>query len=94
MQHTDKALAEFEAWVKSFNSMPAALFKDGSGEYADDWIQARWLGWQASRAALVILLPKINPSEWACTGDECMAMQQGISIAGRAIRAAGVKVKE
>ena len=42
----------FEAWVKTFNSMPAALFVDDRWRYVDDWIQCRWLGWQA-RAALL-----------------------------------------
>lgn len=41
----------FEAWVKTFNSVPAALFQDERERYIDDWIQRRWMGWQA-RAAL------------------------------------------
>lgn len=48
--------AAFEAWVKTFNSMPAALFVDDRGRYVDDWIQCRWLGWQA-RAALSASAP-------------------------------------
>lgn len=47
MTDNNQERAQFEAWVKTFNSMPAATFQDDQGQYVDDWIQSRWLGWQA-----------------------------------------------
>lgn len=55
---------EFEAWVKTFNSMPAALFHDNEGCYTNDFIECRWLGWQASRQNILIDLP----TEYDCCG--------------------------
>ena len=96
---SDKMREEFEAWY-------LAEYYEGYERCGLEWLSTEpcggyrytepaklWKTWQASRAALVIDLPKINPVEWACTSDECMAMQQGISMAGRAILAAGLKVK-
>lgn len=99
MQHTDKAIAEFEkAYMRDLAGSSAEdatvwLERGSDGEYRSYQARGAWWGWQASRRELVVDLPKINPAEWACTGDECMALQQGISIAGRAVRAAGVTVR-
>lgn len=83
MQNADKALSDFNAW---WDRQPFRdQFEDMKQQMANVWL--------ASRRELVVELPKINPSEWACTGDECMALQQGIQIAGRAVRAAGVTVR-
>lgn len=60
----EKMRQEFEAWVKTFNSMPAALFQDNAGCYTNDFIECRWLGWQASRQTLLIDLP----TEYDCCG--------------------------
>lgn len=91
---TEKMRVDFERT----NSRDHRRQPPKGNNYIDPMAQADWesfqKGWQASRAAIVIELPKINPVEWACTGDECMAMQQGISMAGRKIRAAGLTVKE
>ena len=58
----------FEAWVVTFNNMPAALFVDERGRYIDDWIQCRWLGFNAAMDAVVIGIPL----EWppVCEKDE------------------------
>lgn len=48
----------FQSWVETFNSMPAALFVDERGRYIDDWIQCRWLGFNAALDAVEIELPK------------------------------------
>ena len=58
--HTDKAIAEFEAWASSeaFGLSPAHFAKDEAGEYINYPTQCYWLVWQASRAELVIELPQ------------------------------------
>lgn len=92
---------EFEAWATARAvGTPAGVYPqmlsrnphDTDG-YLMAWVDCAWMGWKSSRAALVIELPKINPQEWACTEDECLAIQQGLDMASRKIRAAGVKVK-
>lgn len=61
---TEKMREEFEAWVKTFNRMPAALFQDSKGCYINDFIECRWLGWEASRQHILIDLP----TEYDCCG--------------------------
>ena len=46
----------FEEWVKTFNSMPAAIWKDERGRYIDDWIQCRWLGYNAALDSVCVEL--------------------------------------
>ncbi|WP_312537652.1 hypothetical protein [Stutzerimonas nitrititolerans] len=89
--HTDKAIAEFEAWVGSeaFGLSPAHFGKDEAGEYINYPTQCYWLVWQASRAELVIELPETD-----LTGSIGMAHKAAAKRCRAAIEAAGVKVKE
>ena len=53
---------EFEAWVvgrKVVTRHGAGLNQNSDGTYSDYRINDRWLAWQASRATLVIELPKV-----------------------------------
>lgn len=57
---------EFEAWVvqeavnRSYSYMCSVLKQDGEC-YATSWVDSMWMGWQASRAALVVTLPADDP---------------------------------
>ena len=85
---------QFEEWVRTFNSMPAALFKDEDGEYLDNWIQARWLGWKASRAAVVVDLQP-HPKDSGLMGyDYHQGYKSAKETAITAIQMVGLKVKK
>jgi hypothetical protein len=57
MQHTDKAIAEFEAWWRdNMNTQEMDLHRFGDG-YACHETNRGWMAWKASREALVIELP-------------------------------------
>lgn len=57
------SMQQFEAWVSGrtvVKKYGAKLTQRVDGSYADYRINDRWLAWQASRAALVVELPKID----------------------------------
>lgn len=85
----EKMRAEFEEWAVT----EGANIDIGDSEYVDDITLGAWLGWQASRAALCVELPKIVNSEWACTSDECAAMRDAIRLCKRAIESTGVRTR-
>lgn len=57
--HTDKAIAEFEAWaIRDFGLTPAHLIKDAeTGLYVNYPTQCYLDVWRASRAEMVIQMP-------------------------------------
>lgn len=81
MQHTDKAIAEFEAWWQQ--QLGRTRFEDGKDQMRNVWV--------ASRAELVIQLPA-KPDADTFTRVQS-AYWQGIdTVAGQA-EAAGVTVR-
>jgi hypothetical protein len=88
---TDKMREEFEAWHRSVVEGDPPHEKYNSGDYRNQHVQRYWLGWQASRASLVIELPETigvyahpeSDREWVLDPDDVRA----------AIEAAGLKVK-
>ncbi|WP_225773288.1 hypothetical protein [Pseudomonas sp. Marseille-Q5115] len=80
---TDRARSEFNTW---WERQP---FKDQFADVKDQMGNV----WVASREECVVVLPEINPRDWACTLDECLAIQQGIDMSQRRIRAAGLRVE-
>jgi len=55
---------EFEAWVvweaesREYGYMDWLLIRDLTGTgYSTTWVDMTWMGWQASRASLVVTLP-------------------------------------
>ena len=87
MQHTDKAIAEFEAAYRSrYGSMPM-MWSDSVAGYLSAHAAGAWWAWQASRAVLVIDLPerfdKYDSGDWTYWAD-------GVDAA---IEAAGVTVR-
>lgn len=100
----DKMREEFEAWHRSVVEGEPPHEKYNSGDYRNQQVQRYWLGWQASRAALVIELPPVRPEPIA-SGDELKSDGEAASWniwvgeklakadCREAIEAAGLKVK-
>jgi hypothetical protein len=88
----EKMRTDHEEW---FSTEYKATYRDKlSGDYDACVIFARSeCGWNASRAALCVELPKIVNSEWACTSVECSAMRDAIRFCKHAIESTGVRVK-
>jgi uroporphyrinogen-III synthase len=91
----DKMREEFEVavlrdWPQAKLHRCAAV-SSRAGQYADEIIQHAWWGWQASRAALVIELPELNPEMFSC--NVVFGHEKARNEATKAIEAAGVKVK-
>ncbi|WP_439885625.1 hypothetical protein ACTACK_10445 [Pseudomonas syringae] len=103
----DKMREEFEAWVlREYPNQHMGRF--ATGEYHSTVIEHCWQAWRASRAALVIELPKIVGYEGAYDSfrdndfaalpdeffdaDETYGLCRAIEVQ-ESIEAAGVKVK-
>lgn len=83
---------EFESWLAPSWSRDTYLEDEGEVEYVDDWVQGAWVGWRASRAAIEIELPPtVDGSNVPFAGNAWNAYRVE---AVKAIRAAGIKVKE
>lgn len=90
---------EFENWIwdkfgKDYwldTSSVDVFIRRGEG-YLTEFLNVRWEAWQASRAALVVQLPKViidddmNKAEWEAARDMRERCEE-------AIQAAGVQVK-
>lgn len=83
---TDKMHEEFEAWHRSVVEGEPPHEKYNSGDYRNQHVQCYWLGWQASREALVIELPKFEDYPASMERE----MRHSMSLV---ITAAGLKVK-
>lgn len=92
---------EFEAWVvqeaesREYGYMDWLLIRDMTGAgYSTTWVDMAWMGWQASRAALVIELKRYDQSygcdEWYQTKNG--AMMDSVEVID-VLTAAGVTVK-
>ncbi|WP_270491113.1 hypothetical protein [Enterobacter ludwigii] len=87
----DESRKAFEEWaIKSGHSISL----DARGRYVFSYTATAWAGWQASRAAIEIALPDIEviTGNYTAPGDgwEVYDAQE----TDKAIRAAGIKVKE
>ena len=78
---------EFEAWHRTVITGVPPHEKYSDGDYMNQHVQRYWLGWQASRAALVIELPE------ACATDIDGYWMLPRKDVRAAIQAAGVRVK-
>lgn len=91
---TDKMREEFEAWQAKETpgadlAHVGALIGEGPHResYRNAYVAERWIGWKASREALVIELPdKFDPN-----GGGDWAMWEDLVV--RSIESAGLKVK-
>ncbi|MFJ3486601.1 hypothetical protein ACIPL1_24830 [Pseudomonas sp. NPDC090202] len=55
---TDKSREQFEAWHRGIVDGNPPHEKYDNGDYINAHVQRYWTGWHASRAALVVELPK------------------------------------
>jgi hypothetical protein len=83
---------EFELWVINYAkenkyNWPDMVLKRDGDVYATTWVDSAWLGWQASREALVIDLPRY------VTNVTNKDFEEGRDSVIEAIEAAGLKVK-
>ena len=88
---SNKMREEFEAWYEGHCApLEADWFKRDS-DFPDDYdyfpAQEAWAGWQASRAALCVELPK----QWFDDGLDCDLMEA--HQVGKALDSAGVLYK-
>lgn len=56
----DISREQFEAWHRSVVEGEPPHEKYNSGDYRNQHVQRYWLGWQASREALVVELPRFD----------------------------------
>lgn len=80
---------QFEAWHRSVVEGEPPHEKYNSGDYRNQHVQRHWLGWQASREAVVVELP---PKWNDATNSNKQAWDSGIEDARMAIEAQGLKV--
>ena len=86
---SDKMREEFEAWaaeeaeVRGVGALLGLMTDEHQDRYSMIWTQTAWIAWQASRAALVIELPK----PWQ-TNVGAMMTPNGVKFA---IASAGLK---
>lgn len=63
---SEKIREQFESWAveeakrRDYKFMGNVLKRDPSGEYSTTWVDMAWIGWEASRATLVIELPNLE----------------------------------
>ena len=57
---TDKMRSQFEAWHASVVVGEPPHDKYNNGDYRNVHVQRYWIGWQASREALVVDLPSVE----------------------------------
>lgn len=56
----DISREQFEAWHRSVVEAEPPHEKYNSGDYRNQHVQRYWLGWQASREAVVVELPNFE----------------------------------
>lgn len=85
---------EFEASYAELANMPLSIVRRqrANGTYADDDIEAAWIWWQRSRAALVIILPRKGGPNGPADDFE-RGYQAGVNDCRDAIKQAGARTK-
>lgn len=90
-RNMDESRKQFFEWLPSFWSRETFIDDDGDEQFVEEWVQGAWVGWQASRAAIVIKLPtELQLKKYACS--DCISAT--LDEVENGIRAAGIKVKE
>lgn len=91
---TDILREGFEVWVKAYAEerdyqYPHLLLSRDpiTGDYQTTWVDSAWIGWKASRAAIVIALPEEDD-----VGDTGQRMVMDSEEVRAAIQSVGVSV--
>lgn len=81
---------QFEAWHRSVVDGEPPHEKYSNGDYRNQHVQRYWLGWQASREAVVVELPAELPTvPW---NDPANSWTDALRKSRAAIEAQGLKV--
>ncbi|MCQ0168456.1 hypothetical protein DN388_15980 [Pseudomonas sp. S12(2018)] len=93
----DISREQFEAWHRSVVDGEPPHEKYSNGDYRNQHVQRYWLGWQASREAVVVELPpKIsahNTTEGGFIRPEAEHYDEAVDDCREAIEAQGLRVK-
>ncbi|WP_060476705.1 hypothetical protein [Pseudomonas monteilii] len=81
----DISREQFEAWHRSVVEGEPPHEKYNSGDYRNQHVQRYWLGWQASREAVVVELPSLSkgnrPYNQGIYETKCRIEAQGLKVA-------------
>lgn len=83
---TDKMREEFESWAlsyaerRNYQHMKNVTAKFPDGSYTTTWVDSAWIGWQASRAAMCVELPKPEYSASCSYSEE--SVKESLDAAG------------
>ncbi|CVB31039.1 hypothetical protein [Serratia marcescens] len=96
----DKIREEFEEWWKSEYGAPLSDFNElwcAEGGYCDEDLDRQWEAWEASRASIVVELPKGITTREALNlgymGDYAVGVDDGIEESAKVIRSIGLSIK-
>lgn len=91
--NSEKIREQFESWVveeakrRDYKFMDNVLKRDPSGEYSTTWVDMAWMGWEASRASLVVELPE----KWGEYTEAGSAACDAIDSCREALDSLGIK---
>ncbi|QPS90187.1 hypothetical protein I6G45_11475 [Atlantibacter hermannii] len=92
----EESRKQFEAWITEWwPQVKGNICRDGDS-YSNHFMNYAWEGWQASRAAIEIELPKYHDytnQDTTRAQAEKSAYNSGVYDSADAIRAAGLTVK-
>lgn len=78
----DLSREQFEAWHRSVVEGEPTHEKYNSGDYRNQHVQRYWLGWQASREAVVVELPKFEDYPASMERDMRESLRSAIQAQG------------
>lgn len=85
---TNKMREQFEAWahrkavVSGHQFMAFLLARNADGSYQTTWVDSAWEGWQASREAVVVELPKFDDYPASMERDMRESLRSSIEAQG------------
>lgn len=89
----EKMREEFEEFVR-MNVYSGSLTKNADGDYFDHVVGPMWIGWKASREALVIELPEERVARgYGEQVADALGFNDGVEYCREAIETAGLKCK-
>lgn len=93
----DESRKQFERWINSLPMCSAERHRIDNDRYRFNTTEVAWKAWQASRAAIEIELPRVidaHPLGPQSAKMICAFHKNVVGECAKAIRAAGIKVKE
>ena len=78
----DISREQFETWHRSVVAVEPPHEKYNNGDYRNQHVQRYWLGWQASREAVVVELPKFEDYPASMERDMRESLRSAIEAQG------------